>query len=57
MSMYHKIWIEVDVENEIEAGKKTQKLMDLMEVMGKVECVKNITKCQYVIPGDTEQYE
>ncbi len=52
MTMYHKIWIEVDVEKKMEL--KTAKIKEIMEALEKVDCIINISKIQYMVPIDVE---
>lgn len=53
MTMYHKIWIEVDVEKEI--TKKTEKIHSIMSALEDVDCVVNISKVQYKVPIQEEE--
>ena len=52
MTMYHKIWIEVDVEKDMEL--KTEKIKEIMEALEKVKCIVNISKVQYKVPIQEE---
>ena len=53
MTMYHKIWIEVDVEKDMEL--KTEKIQMIMTALKDVECVVNISKVQYKVPIQEEE--
>ena len=49
---YDKIWTEVDVKKE--RGMKTKKIVEILQCLEKVECIKNITKVQYKVGMDEE---
>lgn len=53
MVMYHKIWIEVDVEKDMEL--KTEKIKRIMEALEKIPCIVNISKVQYKVPIQEEE--
>ena len=53
MTMYHKIWIEVDVEKDM--NEKTEKIQMIMTALKDVECVVNISKVQYKVPIQEEE--
>ena len=48
MSQFHKIWIEVDVSKDTQ--KKTEMLIEVMNLLKQAKCVVNVTKCEYKIP-------
>lgn len=50
MTMYHKIWIEVDVDKE--SSNKTEKIMKIINKLIELDIVKNVTKCQYIVSGE-----
>ena len=52
MSMFHKIWIEVDVLKDM--NKKTEMMMEIVTSLQKVDCVQNVTKVSYQIPEDAD---
>ena len=53
MTMYHKIWIEVDVEKDM--NEKTEKIQMIMTALKDVKCVVNISKVQYKVPIQEEE--
>ena len=55
MTMYHKIWIEVDVEKDVAKKEKTAKIRAIMDALDEVRCIVNITKVQYKVPIQEDQ--
>jgi hypothetical protein len=52
MPLFHKIWIEVDVEKDNYG--KTKKIMEIMNALSQVSCVRNVSKVQYIYPEENE---
>ena len=52
MTMYHKIWIEVDVKKEM--ALKIAKMKEILDALEACPCVENICKIQYKVPIQEE---
>ncbi len=54
MSQFHKIWIEMDIEKGL---NKTELMMEIVQILRKIEGVKDITKNQYISSGERVRSE
>lgn len=52
MAKFHKIWIEVDVLKE--PDDKTEKVLKIINALQEVQCVKNVTKTQYIMSSEED---